>query len=221
MPYTELIQRVADETPATLQEISSLLAEPTAQTFAIVDAASSLRYRFFQNKVTALATGEATGEKTVLEIAPDLNSDDIAADIARSAGATGTLEIDFLAMEGYRPLPAMTALRIIAVARIAAPEATLLLGEGRAQTLNSLQALALHVANGVVLADRDDSSGLALLADLQILSDGNFKVLGAEDRDLVAEHEAYMREAGYEVPLAETSSGCGGSCACGSGGCGA
>lgn len=225
MPYSELTQRVIAQEPATRDEIIDLLSPPTAQTFAIVNAASSLRYRFFQSTVSALplpGTREYHAEGRVLEIAPDLETEDIAADIAAIAGATGTVTVDFPELEGHRPLPAMTALRVIAAARIAAPRATIILGDGRVHTLNSLQPLALHVANGLTLAGRDEAEGRPLLADLQTLANGNFKILGADHQDLVAEHETYMREQGYEVPaFEETAGGCGGSCGCGAGGCGA
>ena len=55
-----------------------------------------------------------------------------------------------------------------------------------------------------------------------MITDGRFKVLGAENRDLLAEHKEFMDAHGFALPeVAPTSGGCGGNCACGSGGCGA
>ncbi|MBM7051774.1 MULTISPECIES: hypothetical protein [unclassified Rothia (in: high G+C Gram-positive bacteria)] len=222
MPYTELTQRVITGAPATPEELSELLQAPASQTFSIIDAASSLRYRFFQATITTLESTASDDSVGLLDIAPDLTPEDMTTDIARFSGHTGTLIIDFPALECHRPLPAMTALRVIAATRFAAPRATIIVGEGRARTLNSLQALALHTANGLVLSDRDEENGRARLAETQMLSDGNFKVLGSENTDLVAEQEEYMRAQGFEIPApAESTGGCGGSCGCGSGGCGA
>ena len=51
MFFTELAERVITAEPATRDELEQMLTAPEAQTFTMVDAASSLRYRFFQNTV--------------------------------------------------------------------------------------------------------------------------------------------------------------------------
>ncbi|MEU4207779.1 hypothetical protein [Rothia terrae] len=224
MFFTELAERVITAEPATRDELEQMLTAPEAQTFTMVDAASSLRYRFFQNtvKLGNLYSNGSGFEGKVLEIAPDLTNEDIAADIAQIAGTKDTITVDFLQLEGHNSLPAMRALRILAATRVAAPRATLVVGEGRADTLQSLQPLALHIANALVLADREAENGTLVLADLTMITDGRFKVLGAENRDLLAEHKEFMDAHGFALPeVAPTSGGCGGNCACGSGGCGA
>lgn len=224
MSFTELAERVTVAEPATREELEGMLTAPEAQTFSMVDAASSLRYRFFQNtvKLGNLEGSSAGFEGKVLEIAPDLTNEDIAADIAQIAGTKDAITVDFLQLEGHDSVAAMRALRILAATRMAAPRATIVVGEGRADTLRSLQPLALHLANALNLADRSAENGALVLADLTMIADGRFKVLGAENRDLLTEHKEFMKAQGFDLPdVKPTSGGCGGNCACGSGGCGA
>ena len=53
---------------------------------------------------------------------------------------------------------------------------------GREMHLRSLQPLALHVVNSLFLGDYLTSEGQAAEADLQMIADAGFTVLGAEER---------------------------------------
>lgn len=86
-------------------------------------------------------------------------------------------------------LDPMHCLRVLAVARMIAPDKDLRMAGGRELHLRSLQPLALHVVNSLFLGDYLTSEGQSALEDLKMIRDGGFEVLGAEGRDLVAEHE--------------------------------
>lgn len=128
-------------------------------------------------------------------------------------------------LAGTWELTPMRCLRILATVRMAAPEKELRMAGGREMHLRTLQPLALHVVNSLFLGDYLTSTGQSALDDLKMIRDGGFVVLGAEDRDLVAEHEDYLRahgvdlaqEAGVALAPCGASGGCGG---CSSGACG-
>lgn len=128
-------------------------------------------------------------------------------------------------LAGTRELTPLHCLRILATVRMVNPEKELRMAGGREMHLRSLQGTALHVVNSLFLGDYLTSEGQSALEDLRMIQDGGFVVLGAEDRDLVAEHEDHLRAHGV---LGEASaaglSPCGSSAGCGgcssSGSCG-
>lgn len=71
-------------------------------------------------------------------------------------------------------------LRILALARFACPATEIRLAGGREMHLRSLQPLALHVANSLFLGDYLTSEGQAAKADLDMIADAGFRVLGTQ-----------------------------------------
>jgi biotin synthase len=69
--------------------------------------------------------------------------------------------------------------RILAMARFACPSAEIRMAGGREMHLRTLQTLALHVANSLFLGDYLTSEGQAAQADLEMIADAGFRVLGA------------------------------------------
>ncbi|MFW0170684.1 biotin synthase BioB [Rothia sp. CCM 9417] len=128
-------------------------------------------------------------------------------------------------LAGTWELTPMRCLRILATVRMVAPEKELRMAGGREMHLRTLQPLALHVVNSLFLGDYLTSTGQSALDDLKMIRDGGFLVLGAEDRDLVSEHEDYLRahgvdlaqESGTALAPCGASGGCGG---CSSSACG-
>ncbi|WP_237232921.1 biotin synthase BioB [Rothia nasisuis] len=128
-------------------------------------------------------------------------------------------------LAGTWELTPMRCLRILAAVRLVAPEKELRMAGGREMHLRSLQPLALHVVNSLFLGDYLTSTGQSALDDLRMIRDGGFVVFGAENRDLVAEHEEYLRAHGVDLAQETAtapapcgaSGGCGG---CSSGACG-
>lgn len=72
--------------------------------------------------------------------------------------------------------------RILAMARFVCPDREIRIAGGREMHLRSLQSIALHVANSIFLGDYLTSEGQDATADLQLIRDNGFVVLGsAED----------------------------------------
>src|SRR4051812_35517546 len=97
-------------------------------------------------------------------------------------------------------------LRILAMARIVCPDKEIRIAGGREMHLRSLQGLALHVANSLFLGDYLTSEGQAAEADLELIRDNGFAVLGAEDPSApsapeVAIHDPAKRRRGAGTDL--------------------
>ena len=76
----------------------------------------------------------------------------------------------------------MRCLKILAMARFVCPDREIRIAGGREMHLRSLQGLALHVANSIFLGDYLTSEGQAAEADLEMIRDNGFVVLGAGAR---------------------------------------
>ncbi|MEJ7832275.1 MAG: biotin synthase BioB [Nocardioides sp.] len=74
--------------------------------------------------------------------------------------------------------------KILAMARFVCPDREIRIAGGREMHLRSLQALALHVANSLFLGDYLTSEGQAADADLELIRDNGFAVLGATETPL-------------------------------------
>ncbi|GGR55196.1 biotin synthase [Nocardioides luteus] len=103
-------------------------------------------------------------------------------------------------------------LKILTMARFVCPDKEIRIAAGREMHLRSLQATALQVANSIFLGDYLTSEGQDALADLEMLRDNGFVILGMDDAafdELIEEHRA--RAAG------RVAGGCGSSCGDGCG----
>jgi biotin synthase len=103
--------------------------------------------------------------------------------------------------------------KILAMARFVCPDKEIRIAGGREMHLRSLQATALHVANSIFLGDYLTSEGQDALADLEMLRDNGFVILGMDESafgELIEEHRAKA--------AARVSGGCGSSCGDGCGG---
>jgi biotin synthase len=103
-------------------------------------------------------------------------------------------------------------LKILTMARFVCPDKEIRIAAGREMHLRSLQATALQVANSIFLGDYLTSEGQDALADLEMLRDNGFVILGMDASafdELIEEHRA--KAAG------RVASGCGSSCGDGCG----
>ncbi|MEI7058964.1 biotin synthase BioB [Nocardioides sp. CCNWLW239] len=103
--------------------------------------------------------------------------------------------------------------KILAMARFVCPDKEIRIAGGREMHLRTLQATALHVANSIFLGDYLTSEGQDALADLEMLRDNGFVILGMDERafgELIEEHRA-------KVAGRATGGGCGSSCGDGCG----
>ncbi|PVG81441.1 biotin synthase BioB [Nocardioides gansuensis] len=94
-------------------------------------------------------------------------------------------------------------LLILAMARFVCPDKELRIAGGREMHLRSLQGLALHVANSIFLGDYLTSEGQAAEADLELIRDNGFVVLGSEEHAAQLAHPdpaIRRRGAGTSIP---------------------
>ncbi|GAB7007922.1 biotin synthase BioB [Nocardioides sp. AN3] len=78
-------------------------------------------------------------------------------------------------------LSPIRAVLILAMARFVCPDKEIRIAGGREMHLRTLQPLALQVANSIFLGDYLTSEGQDAKADLELLRDSGFVILGAED----------------------------------------
>ncbi|MFC7596821.1 biotin synthase BioB [Terrabacter sp. GCM10028922] len=90
------------------------------------------------------------------------------------------MPFDGTPLEGTWELTPGRCLRILAMARFVCPDKEIRIAGGREMHLRSLQGLALHVANSIFLGDYLTSEGQAADADLELIRDHGFVVLGSE-----------------------------------------
>ena len=90
------------------------------------------------------------------------------------------MPFDGTPLEGTWELTPGRCLRILAMARFVCPDREIRIAGGREMHLRSLQGLALHVANSIFLGDYLTSEGQAAEADLELIRDHGFVVLGTE-----------------------------------------
>jgi biotin synthase len=91
------------------------------------------------------------------------------------------MPFDGTPLEGAWELSPGRCLRILAMARFVCPDKEIRIAGGREMHLRSLQGLALHVANSIFLGDYLTSEGQAAEADLELIRDNGFVVLGAAE----------------------------------------
>ncbi|HET7399220.1 MAG TPA: biotin synthase BioB [Intrasporangium sp.] len=95
------------------------------------------------------------------------------------------MPFDGTPLAGTWELTPLRCLKILVAARFICPDKEIRIAGGREMHLRSLQGLALHVANSIFLGDYLTSEGQAAEADLALIREGGFVVLGSDD-DLVA-----------------------------------
>ncbi|TCK26862.1 biotin synthase BioB [Pseudonocardia endophytica] len=108
------------------------------------------------------------------------------------------MPFDGTPLAGTWLLNPLRCLRILAMARFACPAAEIRMAGGREMHLRSLQPLALHLANSLFLGDYLTSEGQAAKADLDMIADAGFRVLGTDEA-----------HAGARVPVAVRQRGAG------------
>lgn len=130
------------------------------------------------------------------------------------------MPFDGTPLEGTWLLTPLGCLRILALVRLACPQAELRMAGGREMHLRTQQPAALQVANSIFLGDYLTSEGQAAAADLAMIADAGFVVLGQEDVD--PNELARRVHASKNRDARQPATGCGGGCAstCGTAGTG-
>ena len=113
------------------------------------------------------------------------------------------MPFDGTPLEGTWELSPARCVKILATARFVCPDREIRIAGGRELHLRSLQGLALHVANSIFLGDYLTSEGQAAEADLELIRDNGFVVLGTQDTmTQAASHEPSIRRRGAGTALA-------------------
>ena len=102
-------------------------------------------------------------------------------------------------------LSPVRCVKILAMARFVCPDKEIRIAGGRELHLRSLQALALHVANSLFLGDYLTSEGQDARADLEMIRDNGFSVLGMDQaglEELIAERDPVIRRRGAGTEIA-------------------
>ncbi len=115
------------------------------------------------------------------------------------------MPFDGTPLEGTWNLTPLACLRILALVRMACPDKEVRIAGGREMHLRSLQATALEVANSLFLGDYLTSEGQDSRADLQMITDAGFVVLGQSHSDISAQTDSTHK------PCSDHGS-CGGGC---------
>ncbi|WP_370249871.1 biotin synthase BioB [Nocardioides sp.] len=97
-------------------------------------------------------------------------------------------------------LSPIRCLKILAMARFVCPDKEIRIAGGREMHLRTLQGLALQVANSIFLGDYLTSEGQAAEADLELIRDHGFVVLGSEEHTAQQASDAAARPAGSVDP---------------------
>lgn len=227
--FSDLTRRLRAGENATADDIAGVLSASPAATFALMEFAAELRQQHFGSLITVtnLIKSPATEPAGLsIEVGAPLDIPALIPSLIDDGDTPVRLELDFV--QGESALLPMEALRVIAAARIAAPTRSLHLGSSREITLRSLQPLAVGAIDSLMLNDSPDEPRL-IFEDLKLIVGAGLAIVGAGDRNLVAEYTEYLRQQGVvdadayaQIALAgaESAGGCGGNCACGSGGCG-
>ncbi|MDY6051045.1 MAG: hypothetical protein SPI83_01345 [Rothia sp. (in: high G+C Gram-positive bacteria)] len=229
--FSDLATRLRAGENASLGDLHKVLIASPAATFALIELAAELRTEHFGTTLTVTNLLGAPGGQVAsapVEVSAPLDTHALAATLVELAANTSVQRID-LDYVGQPSLTPMEALRVLAATRLAAPAKSLHLGEGRETTLRSLQPLAVRALDSLVLTV-DPAQPSLVFEDLKLIVGAGLTVAHADDRDLVADYVAYLRNAGVEgadayahsaLEGADAGGGCGGNCACGAGGCGA
>lgn len=103
------------------------------------------------------------------------------------------IPFDNTPMAGTYELTPQQSMRILCAVRLMCPDRELRIAGGREMHLRSWQPLSLHIANSLFLGDYLTVEGQTAEADLDMIVDGGFEIVGAEEtavelRDRVQAH---------------------------------
>ena len=117
------------------------------------------------------------------------------------------MPFDGTPLENTWELTPMRCVKILAMARFVCPDREIRIAGGREMHLRTLQGLALNVANSIFLGDYLTSEGQSADADLELIRDHGFTVLGAPDPESTdapaeATHDPAKRRRGAGTAVA-------------------
>ncbi|GAA2046816.1 biotin synthase BioB [Yaniella flava] len=120
------------------------------------------------------------------------------------------IPFDDTPLAGTYELSPHKAMRILCAIRLMCPDRELRIAGGREMHLRSWQPVSLHVANSLFLGDYLTVEGQTAEADLDMIVDGGFQIVGADEpaaalRDRVLAHRNAHRAATSPGPEPQTT----------------
>lgn len=231
--FSELTTKLRAGGSASAEDIYNIITASPAATFALIEFAAEQRRLFFQNgvEISNLLGNEdmPSPVSTLVEVQSPLDADALTVTILDLAADPDVQRVTLEFIAGEKPLMPMEALRVLAALRLAAPVKSLRLGASRNTALRSLQPLAMHVVDAWFISSYPEHEPRLVFEDLKLVRDAGLVVDGAAGRDLAADYTAHLASLGLADADAlaalvlegadQPAGGCGGNCACGSGGC--
>lgn len=160
---------------------------------------------------SGLIVGMGETDEQVIEVIQALQAVD-----SDSIPVNFLIPFDDTPMAGTYELTPQKAMRILCAVRLMCPDRELRIAGGREMHLRSWQPLSLHVVNSIFLGDYLTVEGQTAEADLDMIVEGGFEIVGAEEtaaelRDRVrshrSAHQAATQPEGFEpMPELEESS---------------
>jgi biotin synthase len=184
----------------------------------------------YDDRVDTIGKAKAAGLSPCSGLIAGLGETDeqlVEALFALKALETDSIPVNFLMpfdgtpYENTWELSPTRCVKILAMARFVCPDKEIRIAGGREMHLRTLQATALHVANSIFLGDYLTSEGQDALADLEMLRDNGFVILGMDESafdELIAAHKAGITHRAHATSPCGSAGGCGDGCggACGS-----
>lgn len=167
----------------------------TTHTFADrVDTVSRARNAGL-SPCSGLIVGMGETDEQIIEVIQALQTVD-----SDSIPVNFLIPFDDTPMAGTYELTPQKAMRILCAVRLMCPDHELRIAGGREMHLRSWQPLSLHVANSIFLGDYLTVEGQTAEADLDMIVEGGFEIIGAEEpaavlRDRVRAHRSAHRAA--------------------------
>lgn len=231
--FSDFTTKVRAGGNATAEDVHGILTASPAATFALVEFAAEQRRLFFQNslEVSNLLGAEnmAKPASVLVEVSAPINADELTETIMGIAFDPDVQRTTLEFVQGQGSHLPMEALRMLAAFRLASPVKSLRLGSSRASALRSLQPLAIHMIDSMLLSEFSADQPQAIFEDLKLIRDAGVVMEGSAGRDLVSDYVSHLEMRGVsnaaEIAALVTDAanqvrgGCGGNCACGSGGC--
>ena len=198
--FSDFTTKVRAGGNATAEDIHGILTASPAATFALVEFAAEQRRLFFQN---SLEVGNLLGSENMVkpasvlvEINAPINADELTETIMGIASDSEVQRTAVEFVQGQAPHLPMEALRVLAAFRLASPVKSLRLGTSRTSTLRSLQPLAVHMIDSMLLSEFSADQPQAIFEDLKLIRDAGVVVDGSAGRDLVSEYVADLEGRG-------------------------
>lgn len=162
-----------------------------------------------------LIVGMGETDEQIVEVVQSLQAVD-----SDSIPVNFLIPFDDTPLAGTYELTPQKSMRILCAVRLMCPDRELRIAGGREMHLRSWQPVSLHIANSLFLGDYLTVEGQTAEADLDMIVEGGFEIVGAEEtaaqlRDRVRAHRTAHQAAIDPSPTSAQDAPSGGTLPCG------